>query len=407
MLSQVSNTISVPTAIAIIKEIEEAYPTWTTSELIDNLSFAASLNSPLNQVLFASDSGTSFSPKGKLTQIDIDSLIGTINQTTYYGDNGLCEVGISLDPSTGRKVALGHAISGISAALYDPGETKARVIDSQTIDLLRGVKFSIPVLNIDGTLAPPSDSPTTFELLPRVIAIDSLYAMTIAGDIAQTITEYQELWIEEFYPVQIGGIGTEASSAELYGNIDGFWMGTWLRTEEGQNVCMSMSLPMTDPDNVKLSTVLGEYYGTITVGNRVLDMTTEFETTLISNLRFSNFLTMLKSTDFRLNTLVQSIIYQLVNSQYNEIGICDFEATIKAYTAFESWCISEFNKLRNASILSRDTGISFIDCINEYDDLSYLSLSNYFISQSDNSNPLSETYISCYSKGSRMLSFEY
>ena len=50
MLSQVSNTISVSTAIAIIKEIEEEYPTWTTLELIDNLSFAASLNSPLSQV---------------------------------------------------------------------------------------------------------------------------------------------------------------------------------------------------------------------------------------------------------------------------------------------------------------------------------------------------------------------
>jgi hypothetical protein len=406
MLSQVSNTISIPSSIAIIKEIEEAYPTWTTSELIDNLSFAASLNSPLNQVLFGSDSGTSFLAKGKLTQIDIDSLISTISQKTYYDGNGLCEVGISLDPSTGRNVALGHSISGISAALYNPDVAENRIIDSQTIDLLRGVKFSIPVLNIDGALAPPSDSPTTFELLPRAIAIDSLYAMTIAGDIAQTITENEELWIEEFYPVQIGGIGTEASSAELYGNIDGFWIGTWLRTEEGQNVCMGMNLPMTDPDNVKLSTVLGEYYGTIAVENQVLDMTTEFGTKLISNLRFSNFLTMLKSTDFRLNMLVQSIIYQFVNSQYNEIGVCDFEGTIKAYTAFESWCISEFNKLRNASILSKETGICFSDCIDEFSDLSYLSLGNYFISQSDNSNPLSEAFISVYSKGRYMPSDE-
>jgi hypothetical protein len=148
MLSQVSNTISVPTAIAIIKEIEEAYPTWTTSQLIDNLSFVGSLDSEISQILFSSCNGSYFSPKGKLTQVDIDSLTSTISQQ-IFNDNGFYEeVGISLDPSTGRKVALGHAISGISAALYDPYRSENSPIDSQVIDLLRGVTFSLPVLDI-------------------------------------------------------------------------------------------------------------------------------------------------------------------------------------------------------------------------------------------------------------------
>ena len=111
-------------------------------------------------------------------------------------------------------------------------------------------------------------------------------------------------------PVAIGGIGTEASSAELYGNIDGFWMGTWLRTDKGQYVCQRMNLPMNDPNNVKLSTLIGEYYGTIKIENRILNMTTKFGTKLISNSRFSNLLAMIRDTDFRLNTLVQSILYQ-------------------------------------------------------------------------------------------------
>ncbi len=407
MLSQFSNTISVPTAIAIIKEIEEAYPTWTTAQVIDNLSFVASLNSPLSQVLFGSDTGATFLPREKLTQIDLDSLIDTINQKTYDND-GLCEIGISLDPSTGRKVALGHVISGISAALYDPDRSANRTIDSRFIDLLRGVKFSIPVLNMDGILAPPDGSPTTFELSPTVVAIDSLYAMTIAGDIARTITGNEQLWTEELYPLDIGGIGTEASSAELYGNIDGFGIGTWLlRTDKGRDISMRMNLSINAPNNVKLSTILGEYYGIIKTENRVINMMTIFQTKLISNLRFSNFLGLLKSTDFRLNILTQSIVYQLVNSQLDDINNCSFENTIKAYVAFEGWCISEFSKLRNASILSKDTGMSFVDCIDEYNDLSYLNLQNYFISQSDNSDPLVEDFIAYYPKNNidnRLLS---
>jgi hypothetical protein len=405
MLSQVSNTISVPTAIAIIKEIEEAYPIWTTLELIDNLILIASLHTPLSQVLFASGTGASFLPKGKLTKIDLDSLTSTINQK-IYDNNGLCEVGISLDSSTGRKIALGHAILGISAALYDPELAENRMIDSQLISLLTGVKFSIPVLDIDGVLAPSNGSPTTFELQPVVIPMDSLYAMTIAGDIARTITDKEQLWTEESYPGEIGGIGTEASSAELYGNIDGFWMGTWLRSNEGQDICMRMDLPMNDPNNVRLSTLLGEYYGTIKVGNRVLIMKTEFGTNLMSNLRFSNFLQALKSTDFRLNILTQSIVYQLVNHRFSGIEKSDFENTIKAYMSFESWCIAEFNKLRSASIDSKNWGIPFTECINEYIDISYLSLSNHFISStSSNMDSIIDDFINWYPKQNRIPDF--
>ncbi len=405
MLSQVSNTISVPTAIAIIKEIEEAYPTWTTLQLVDNLVFIASLHNPLSQVLFGSRTGASFLPKGKLTKIDLDSLNSTISQK-IFNNNGLCEVGISLDPSTGRKVALGHAILGISAALYDPKVPENRMIDSQSIDLLTTVKFSIPVLDIDGVLAPPSGSPTTFELPSVTIAIDSLYAMTIAGDIARTITDKEQLWSEESYPAEIGGIGTEASSAELYGNIDGFWMATWLRTNEGQDIRMRMNVPINNPNNVKLSTLLGEYYGTIKTASRILNMKTEFGSSLISNLRFSNFLQVLKSTDFKLNILTQTIIYQLVNHRFSGAGKSDFESAIKAYMSFESWCIAEFNKLRSASIDSKNWGIPFLECIDECINLAYLSPINHFISStSSNMDPIIDDFINWYPKQNRTNDF--
>jgi hypothetical protein len=330
-------------------------------------------------MLFGSGNGSNFLPKGKLTKVDIDSLKSTITQS-IYSNSGFYEVGISLDTSTGRNVALGHTISGVSAALYYYN----RIIDGQTIELLRGVKFSLPVLNIDELPTESLGSPTNFEFLPQVVGIDSLYAMTIAGDIARTVTGEEKLWTVETYPVEVGGIGTEASSAELYGNIDGFWLGTWLRSDVGQDICMRMDCPINDPNNIKLSTLLGEYYGTIKVENRVLNMKSGFGTPLVANLRFSNLLGMLRSVNFRLNILIQSIIYQLLDSklngiEINEIGKSNFENTIKAYTAFESWCISEFGKLRDAIIMSRETGMGFNYCIDECSDLSYLSLSNYFI----------------------------
>jgi hypothetical protein len=125
-------------------------------------------------------------------------------------------------------------------------------------------------------------------------------------------------------------------------------------------------------------------------------MTTEFGTNLIANLRFSNFLGMIRDTDFRLNTLVQSIVYQLIYSEFTEIGNSDFESTIKAWVAFELWCVSEFNKLRNASILSRETGRSFTDCIDEHGDLSCFSLDNYFRSELSDTNLISGDFISWY-----------
>jgi hypothetical protein len=101
-------------------------------------------------------------------------------------------------------------------------------------------------------------------------------------------------------------------------------------------------------------------------------------------------------TDFRLNTLVQSIVYQLIYSEFTGIGNSDFESTINAWAAFELWCVSEFKKLRNASILSRETGIFFSDCIDEYGDLSCLSLDNYFIAELSDTNLISGEFISWY-----------
>jgi hypothetical protein len=197
MLSQFSNILPVSTAIAIIKEIEEEYPTWTTVQLIDNLRYVSSLDSKLSKILFGSGDGASFLPKGKLTKVDLDSLIATLTQKTL-NKNGLSEVGISVDSSTGRKVALGHAISGISAAIYH----YERLIDGQSIELLRGVRFSLPVLKIDGLLPASINSPTNFEFRPRVVGIDSLYAMTIAGDIARTVTGQQTLWKKKLIHLQ-------------------------------------------------------------------------------------------------------------------------------------------------------------------------------------------------------------
>ena len=102
--------------ISLIQRVEAAYTEWTTSRLIDNLRHTGPLDSSQFQQLLGTQSGIDVKSKGVLTESNINELRSAITHDTEGGQ----EIGISLDDSTGRQVALGHVIVGISAGIHHP-----------------------------------------------------------------------------------------------------------------------------------------------------------------------------------------------------------------------------------------------------------------------------------------------
>jgi hypothetical protein len=142
------------------------------------------------------------------------------------------EYGISADNTrSGKQVAIGHVICGISAGVLHK--------DARVFQL---------IINMN----PFTD--------PRKV-IDSVFALTIAGDIGQTVSAYNYLQREKYW--RFGGIGNEAGSAELHGDIDGFMLGMWLCADKkGQEIRDRMRrYNWNHPTyGVKLSNILAEYY---------------------------------------------------------------------------------------------------------------------------------------------------
>jgi hypothetical protein len=365
---------TVPECIAIIQAIENEYKAWTTVQLIDNIRHISPLDSLQFQALYGSNAGISFSPKGKYTQYNRDDLIGNLSHETDQNND---ELGISLDTSTARWVGLGHVLTGISSALYHD----KLLTSGQRWQPIRTSEIKVPPLGpIDGFTIPPygpySDIPINIGVLVQKVGLDSLYAATIAGDLGQTVTGDQKLWTSSTYNPSMGGVGTEATSAELYGDIDGFWLGSWLRGKpKGQAVRDRMRLPMTNLNNVKLSTFLGEYYGTIKPQDKKLGMTIDFvskstnktiSSSLQSNLRLSNFVSLLVNQKFRENLLLQTIGFQASYALAAGKPI-NQQAAALAYASFQTWCVREVTTLKRAAALSKETGYEFSDCI-RYDD---------------------------------------
>ena len=101
--------------ITLPQKVEAAYPNWSTSILIDNLRHTGPLDSSQFQQILGTAPGIEILPKNTLTQSDINELRATITHATSSS-----ETGISLDQATGRQVALGHVIVGISSGIHHP-----------------------------------------------------------------------------------------------------------------------------------------------------------------------------------------------------------------------------------------------------------------------------------------------
>jgi hypothetical protein len=377
-------TLTVPECIAIIKAIENEYRTWTTVQIIDNIRHISPLDSASFQLLYGSDAGVSFNPKGTYTKENRDDLIATLSHD-YDKNNNNNEIGISLDTNSSRWVALGHVLTGISAAIYhDKLLTWSQKWQPIRTSAIKTPALGpIPSFELIPALGPYVDLPINFGIFAQDAGVDSLYAATIAGDLGQTVTGDYKLWTSTTYDSSRGGVGTEASAAELYGDIDGFWLGLWLRGKaSGQAVRQRMRLPMTDINNVKLSTFLGEYYGIIKPQDKKLKMSIDFlnkitkktvTSSLQSNLRFTNFLTLLRNNTFRNNLLLQTKVFQARYAQFSAKSI-DPKAAVASYVAFERWCFQQVVILKAAAVKSGETGYPFSDCIDDDVEPIYLDL---------------------------------
>jgi|GEM_PF-3880528 len=144
-------------------------------------------------MLGKSSRATAITPvKDKLTQEDIDSLQSMVE---HGGNNENDERGIAKD-NGGDYVAMGHVLTGVTAVINRDKKT----------DLTSGFMESAGGLLGVGEY------------------VDNLYASTIAGDLGQSATMINNQKGVDANTKMIGD-GTEATSAELFGDVDGFNIG--------------------------------------------------------------------------------------------------------------------------------------------------------------------------------------
>ena len=289
---------SVSRFIYLVQKVEAAYTQWTTDQLITNLRATAGYDTPLFQQLLGTTPGSRILPKGNLTSQDVTELTNAMVHTVVGNQEG----GISVDDSTGRNVTMGHVVVGISAGIHHPD----------------------PVIYVD--IGPVQQLPN---LTKQRLGLDPLYATTITGDLGQTATAPDTLCSQT--KCIFGGVGSEATSAELHGDIDGFMLGYWLSTTTaGQEYRSSM----VQNNSTKVSTILDEYYRGRT--DRPIGMMAGSGFPLEATRRFSNFKVTLKvlANTFGGQTIAFHNFYapkvrgQLPNPL--QAG--------QAYLDFENWC---------------------------------------------------------------------
>lgn len=375
MLPQRSKNLAVTTCIAIIKAMENQDLKISTTDLLNNVRYCSYLDSIYFQVMFSTSGGRNIVPGGALTQIDIDSFKLTMKHILV---EDFIEDGVSVDPNNPRRVlAFGHVLAGISAgAFIDNKPLSGQVL---THYVKTGLSAKLGPLKIESDKV-TFDSPVNFGFIPQLIGLDPVYASTITGDIGQTITGNNKLWTDTNYPSNIGGIGSEATSAELYGDIDGFLIGAWIRSPNNKQIRDRMRLPMNNKNNVRLSTILGEYYGIIPSQSQTLKMQTVFGTPLLGSLRFSTFIKMLGFKRFRLELLYQTVVF---HGRYSAITGAkeNTKAAVEAYRIFENWCCQEFTTLINAGKLSKEWGVPYSTCIYDPESPTWLEVTPSFIAK--------------------------
>ncbi|HZH75075.1 MAG TPA: LysM peptidoglycan-binding domain-containing protein [Archangium sp.] len=202
----------VGTFIKLVRKVETAYPSCSGEQILNSLRKLAGYDSNNFRKMYGGLApAAELKPIGALTQGDLDSL----KKMTQHTVKGALELGIAKD-SFGKSVALGHVLTGISAGQHR----------NKSIDLT------------------PSWSLGAGEQM------DNLHATTLAGDLGQMAVYVSHRGAKSYI-----GPGTDATDAELVGDIDGFLLGSNIGLYTS-----GKSLFKTDGTGAKLSELLHAYY---------------------------------------------------------------------------------------------------------------------------------------------------
>jgi hypothetical protein len=182
--------------VKLVRKAEKAYSSWTKEQMLNSLRRLGGYDNENFQGMYGTAAATDLAPvpEKDFTQADIDLL----EQMLRHADGKAGETGIVKDIS-GQYLAMGHVMTGISGGLhrnknYDPTLQK---------------RFKQTDLGII--------------LLPDLGAganVDNLYATTLAGDFGQS-----NVLVNERKQLGYVGPGTEATDAEVTGDIDGLVIG--------------------------------------------------------------------------------------------------------------------------------------------------------------------------------------
>lgn len=190
--------------VELVKLLEAAYPDRDTNAILASLRTRFANSGNFNDMMDKTEGGEPIAPvDGILTQEDIDLLVSMI---VHGEDDEGQETGIAKD-ALGNYVAVGHLITGTEAGINRQEE----------------VSMTDKIGYIDvGT------------------DMDNLYATTIAGDLGQSAVLINSDTGHEDDSQYIGE-GTEATQAEMIGDIDGFNMGAQYGTEGQRDITTPFS----------------------------------------------------------------------------------------------------------------------------------------------------------------------
>jgi hypothetical protein len=210
----------------------------------------------------------------------------------------------------------------------------------------------------DKVMRTPWNSNPAPELPP---GLQKVPTMTLTGDLGQTAAKRVNGLnprLGASAPGQFGGIGSEATAAELAGDVDGMLLGTYLYgTSQGQALRTRLTQSPGAPNALKLSSFLTEYYFPwentgITMG--ISSGNGGSLTELSAQSRFSRFSEIYWSKDssglakFRWNTLNQTVKFNEYYGRRNqgaEYNGPDVGDSIASQGIFELWLEQQINQV--------------------------------------------------------------
>jgi hypothetical protein len=203
--------------ISLVRDIEKLNPNLTGEDVLNGLRRIAGYDTEYFRQIYGG------LPSAK--SLNLGSIpLWRLKRMTSHGVSKEVETGIATD-RFGYDVAMGHVLTGISGGQH-------RIKD---VDL---TPWYALLFGIVGWLAGEE--------------MDNLYAVTISGDLGQSAYMVNE---EHYSPPYVGP-GTEATYAELIGDIDGVLIGKNL-------IALSNGRSLFDkpgPTGIRLSEVLARYY---------------------------------------------------------------------------------------------------------------------------------------------------